>query len=375
MERHLMADRGRRVIGTAGALLLVVALVVVMAAPAGAVVFSNTTPITINDNAIATPYPSAITIAGTSGTITDVNVTLNGYTHGWPNDVDVLLVGPGGQTVVLMADICGTAPGVTGLNLTFDQGAGSQLPASGCTSGVYRPTNTSFNGPAPAPAGPYGSTLNVYNGLSANGSWNLFVFDDLVSQAGSISGGWSLDIQGLTVAPTITSFTPTSGPVGTSVTITGTNLTGATAVRFGGVAATTFTVNPAGTQITATVPTGAVTGPISVTTPSGTATSSTNFTVTNVSHARNVSLNLPGSKAKGRVTVADAFAACAASVPVKVQRLVNGNWRNVASLTTTSSGAFGVGGITDEGKYRAIAKKVTVGTDICKKAKSPTVRN
>ena len=60
---------------------------------------------------------------------------------------------------------------------------------------------------------------------------------------------------------------------------------------------------------------------------------------------------------------------------MKIQHLVNGNWRNVASLTTTSSGAFGVGGITDEGKYRAIAKKVTEGTDICKKAKSPTVRN
>ena len=79
------------------------------------------------------------------------------------------------------------------------------------------------------------------------------------------------------ITPAVTSFTPTSGPVGTSVTITGQAFTGATAVKFGTVAAT-FTVNSA-TKITATVPTGAVTAKISVTTPGGTATSTTSFTV------------------------------------------------------------------------------------------------
>ena len=62
-------------------------------------------------------------------------------------------------------------------------------------------------------------------------------------------------------APTITGFTPTSGPVGTSVTITGTNLTGATQVQFNTTNATIFTVDSA-TQITATVPAGATTGTI-----------------------------------------------------------------------------------------------------------------
>src|SRR5437870_5017904 len=78
-------------------------------------------------------------------------------------------------------------------------------------------------------------------------------------------------------APTITGFTPTSGPVGTSVTISGTNFTGATAVAFNGVSAS-FTVTSA-TTIQATVPTGATTGPLSVTTPAGTATSSAAFTM------------------------------------------------------------------------------------------------
>lgn len=84
-----------------------------------------------------------------------------------------------------------------------------------------------------------------------------------------------------TVAPVVTSFTPASGPVGTTVTITGTAFTGATAVAFHGTAAT-YTVNSA-TQITATVPAGATTGTISVTTSDGTAASASVFTV-NSSH-------------------------------------------------------------------------------------------
>ena len=79
-------------------------------------------------------------------------------------------------------------------------------------------------------------------------------------------------------APVVSSFTPTSGAAGTSVSITGTGFTGATAVTFNGTAAT-FTVT-SGTQITATVPAGASTGPLAVTTPSGTGTSTASFTVT-----------------------------------------------------------------------------------------------
>lgn len=79
------------------------------------------------------------------------------------------------------------------------------------------------------------------------------------------------------VKPTVTSFAPPNGPVGTSVTITGTGLTQATKVTFNGKSAT-FTVN-SDTQITATVPTGATTGKIAVTTKGGSASSTTNFTV------------------------------------------------------------------------------------------------
>ena len=79
-------------------------------------------------------------------------------------------------------------------------------------------------------------------------------------------------------APTVSSISPTSGPVGSTVTITGTELATTTTVAFGGVAAG-FTVVSA-TELSATVPAGAATGPISVTTPSGTAVSPVAFTPT-----------------------------------------------------------------------------------------------
>ncbi|MFY9843716.1 MAG: IPT/TIG domain-containing protein, partial [Terriglobales bacterium] len=79
------------------------------------------------------------------------------------------------------------------------------------------------------------------------------------------------------VLPTITSI-PSSGSVGTPVAIEGTGLTQTTKVTFGGVKATSFTVN-SDTQVTAYVPTGAKTGKIAVTTQGGSATSKTTFTV------------------------------------------------------------------------------------------------
>ncbi len=92
------------------------------------------------------------------------------------------------------------------------------------------------------------------------------------------TGGNATSATTFNVTPLISSFTPTSGPVGTVVTISGTGLTQTTKVTFNGVTATTFTV-VSDTQVNATVPTGATTGKIAVTTTGGTATSATNFTV------------------------------------------------------------------------------------------------
>jgi hypothetical protein len=81
-----------------------------------------------------------------------------------------------------------------------------------------------------------------------------------------------------TVSPSITSFSPTSGLVGTMVDIRGANFTGATGVKFTGSWAYYFRVD-SDTEIHAAVPSGATTGPISITTADGTATSSSSFNV------------------------------------------------------------------------------------------------
>lgn len=78
--------------------------------------------------------------------------------------------------------------------------------------------------------------------------------------------------------PTIAAFSPSSGGVGTTVTVTGTHFVGVSAVRFNGAAAS-FSVQ-SGTSLTAVVPAGSTTGPVSVTTSGGTAVSGSAFTVT-----------------------------------------------------------------------------------------------
>lgn len=77
--------------------------------------------------------------------------------------------------------------------------------------------------------------------------------------------------------PSISGFSPTSGAAGTPVTVSGSGFTGASAVTFNGASAS-FSVQSA-SQLIATVPAAATSGPIAVTTPLGTATSAASFTV------------------------------------------------------------------------------------------------
>jgi uncharacterized repeat protein (TIGR03803 family) len=86
-------------------------------------------------------------------------------------------------------------------------------------------------------------------------------------------------IQSFKVTPTISSISPTSGPIGTIVTVTGTGLTQTTKVTIGGVTATTFTIN-SDSSVSVTIPTACKTGKIIVITNGGSAISSSTFNVT-----------------------------------------------------------------------------------------------
>ena len=116
--------------------------------------FSNPAPIIVpatgtggsGDAGRAAPYPSTITVAGEAGPITKVTVTLHGLTHTYLADVDVLLVAPSGQSLLLLSDAglsLPDVPAVADLTLTFDDAAAGPVPPEGAalTSGSYRPTD------------------------------------------------------------------------------------------------------------------------------------------------------------------------------------------------------------------------------------------
>ncbi len=165
--------------------------------------FSNPASITILDTpriggiAPSAPYPSTINVAGVVGTVSKVTATLKGLSHTFPADVDILLVGPGGQKLLLMSDAGGGTDAVN-TTITFDDTAAANIGAT-VVSGTFRPTNLGAAAdvfPAPAPAGPNPNPqlLSVFNGVNPNGTWSLFVVDDVGGDAGSIAQGWELSI-------------------------------------------------------------------------------------------------------------------------------------------------------------------------------------
>jgi len=129
------------------------------------------------------------------------------------------------------------------------------------------------------------SIPNVTNGLSS--SWQTYLtsaqkiesdtgFNCFSAVPANIAAVFRAKVDGSPV-PGITNFSPASGNVGSSVVIKGTNFAGASVVWFNGTNAT-FTLDSTN-QITAIVPAGAITGPVSVIAPGGLATSAENFTV------------------------------------------------------------------------------------------------
>lgn len=158
--------------------------------------FTNPTPINIPGGpGVGSPYPSEITVSNIPIQLAKVTVRLNSMSHTFPADVDILLVGPGGQTAFVMSDV-GGGDDINGVNLVLDDAAAGSLPAAMITSGTYKPTNAQVGDvmPAPAPAASSSSVLSVFNGTNPNGVWKLFVYDDLAVDSGSIGGGWTLSI-------------------------------------------------------------------------------------------------------------------------------------------------------------------------------------
>jgi subtilisin-like proprotein convertase family protein len=142
----------------------------------------------------STPYPAQITVSGLPS-IGRLEVRLNSLTHTFPSDLDILLVGPGGQNVMLMSDVGGGGD-IEGAFLTFSDGAPALTAAGQITSGTYSPTNTANNDlmPAPAPLAPFGTSLAGFIGTNPNGLWSVYVGDDFPGTDGGTLFGFTLII-------------------------------------------------------------------------------------------------------------------------------------------------------------------------------------
>lgn len=167
--------------------------------PSPPTTISNATTIAIPSAGPGAPYPSAIEVTDMRGVLTNVTVTLDGFTHAFPVDVEVLLVGPDGASVGLMEGVGGFDDAID-LRLTFDDDGPAIKASRQVVSGTFRPSSDGengpgFGGPPPAPDGPHGTALSVFDGTDPNGVWQLFVFDGSGRDGGRISGGWALSLE------------------------------------------------------------------------------------------------------------------------------------------------------------------------------------
>ncbi len=180
---------------------------VALFASAGALgqTYTNTTPITIPARGSGSPYPSTINVSGGPAEIEFVTVTVRGLQHTNLGDVDILLVGPGGQRIQLL-DSPITSAAAPGLEVSFVSAGGTaQNPviAGIVDQGVYAPSGGTTAFPLPAPGLPYASTFGGVIGTNANGAWSLYVRDNVAADSGSINGGWSI-----TFGPPASPITP-----------------------------------------------------------------------------------------------------------------------------------------------------------------------
>ena len=148
--------------------------------------------------------------------------------------------------------------------------------------------------------------------------------------------------------------------MGTSVTITGTNLLGVTSVKFNGVTATTVGTSTA-TSVTATVPTGATTGKITVTT--GVGYRDQHHRLHGDDGARRAYRDVRVRAAQPRLRLGDrlvGLSACHSFVPVVIQKQKGGSWKWVDTTATTASGSFKTYIPPSNGKFRAKVNQLTL---------------
>lgn len=159
--------------------------------------FSSPNAVVINDDTTADPYPSTIQVSGIKkGKVIDVNVILRGLNHGFPDNIDAVLVAPGGASTVLMSDVGGATDALS-VTLRLDDEAAAALPdTTALENGAFKPANFGAGADTYPQLGaaPTAANLSLLDGGNPNGEWRLFVVDDAAANSGAFSGGWDLEL-------------------------------------------------------------------------------------------------------------------------------------------------------------------------------------
>lgn len=151
----------------------------------------------------ANPYPLTRTLQDQGRVITDLDVRMNGIWHQRPDDLDLLLVGPRGQKVVLASDACGTFE-ARAFGWSWDDEAPNAMPDGGpCQLSRYRPSDyePGDGWPAPAPPGPYAGALSAFDLTDLTGDWRLFAVDDASDKVGFFTNRFELLMETRPKAP------------------------------------------------------------------------------------------------------------------------------------------------------------------------------
>ncbi len=226
-----------------------------------------TTSIDWGDKTGSTPG----TVSGANGTFTVTSIHTYNNAGSFTititvTDMTTRQTGRGSGT----ATVTMQGPRVTGINSNSGPAAGgTSVTITG--SNFTNTTSVSFGTTAAASFTITSDTQITAVSPAGNGT-----VDVTVTTPGGISAVSTADQFTYIPLPSVKSVTPTSGPVagGTTVTITGSNLTNATSVSFGSTATNNFTVDN-DTQITAVSPAGSGTVDVTVTTPGGASAIST----------------------------------------------------------------------------------------------------
>ena len=346
--------------------VLVSALPAYAATPTVTSVTPNTgppgTPVVILGSNFQTPNATSVTFNGVAATfsITDdthISATAPCSTTGIVHVTNGTGTDTDNRTYTYSA---AAAPTVSGFNPTSG--------TAGTTSVVI--TGTNFCGASSVKFNATQATV-----VTINSSTQITATVPTGATSGKISvtttAGTGVSAANFTVGPPIiTSFSPTIGPEGSAVTISGSNFTGVTSVKFNGTSAS-FTVTT-DLSIATTVPVGATSGPITVTNAVGTATGG-NFTVGQPTHDRSVTFKFEqNSRVSGHVGVADNFSFCNSFVPVVIQRKSGGGWKWVDTTATGKGGDFKTYIPPGTGDYRAkVNKQVLMNGASCLGDTSP----